>query len=94
VFAVAKEHDADFVFIYVECYTEQIAGKLHQFIIADTRKASDLGDADGDAHDRAHLTRRQLRREDFQRTADSRERSIEDRMQTIKRITQRTTFAA
>ena len=77
--AIAKQHDADFVLIDVERDAVQIAGKLHQFIKAHARKARDLGDADGDARDRAHFTRRQLRRESLQRPADARERLVEGR---------------
>ena len=77
--AVAKQHDADFVLIDVERDAVQIAGKLHQLIKAHARKARDLGDADGDARDRAHLTRRHLRRECVQRPADTRERLVEER---------------
>ena len=88
VLAFAKKHDADFVRIDVERDAEQIAGKLHQLIKAHARKARDLGDADGDARDRAHLTRRHLRRERFQRPADTRERLVEDSMQAIRRVIQ------
>ena len=84
--AIAKQHDADFVLIDVERDAVQIAGKLHQFIKAHARKARDLGDADGDARDRAHLTRRHLRGESFQRPADTSERLIEDSMQAIRRV--------
>ena len=92
--AFAKEHDADFVRIDVERDAVQIAGKLHQLIKADARKARDLGDAGGDARDRAHLTRRQLRREGFQRPADTRERLVEDAMQAIRRVIQWSAFGA
>ena len=92
--AFAKEHDADFVLIDVERDAVQIAGKLHQLIKAHARKARDLGDADGDARDRAHLTRRHLRRESFQRPADTRERLVEDSMQAIRRVIQWSAFGA
>ena len=92
--AFAKEHDADFVRIDVERDAVQIAGKLHQLIKAHARKARDLGDADGDARDRAHLTRRQLRREGFQRPADPRERLVEDAVQAIRRVIQWSAFGA
>ena len=92
--AFAEEHDADFVRIDVERDAVQIAGKLHQLIKAHARKARDLGDADGDARDRAHLTRRQLRREGFQRPADSRERVVEDAVQAIRRVIQWSAFGA
>ncbi len=59
----AEQHDADFVLVHVERDAEQIAGKLHQLLKAHAGKAGDLGDAGGDAGDRAHLARRQLRRE-------------------------------
>ena len=81
--AIAKQHDADFVLIDVERDAVQIAGKLHQLIKAHARKTRDLGDADGDARDRAHLARRHLRREGCQRPADARERLVEDSMQAI-----------
>ena len=92
--AFAKEHDTDFVRIDVERDAEQIAGKLHQLIKAHARKARDLGDADGYARDRAHLTRRQLRHEGFQRAADTRERLVEDGMQAIGRVVHRDPFGA
>ena len=92
--AFAKEHDADFVRIDVECDAVQITGKLHQLIKAHARKARDLGDADGDARDRAHLLRRHLRRERFQRAADTRERLVEDGTQAIRRVVHWVPFGA
>ena len=59
----AEQHDADFVLVHVERDAEHAAGKLHQLLKAHAGKAGDLGDAGGDAGDRAHLARRQLRRE-------------------------------
>ena len=85
VLVFAKEHDADLVRIDVECDAEQIAGKLHQLIKSHARKARDLGDAGGDARDRAHLARRQLRRERVQRPANTCECLVEDSMQAIRR---------
>ena len=46
---IAEQHDADFVLVHVERDAEHIAGKLHQFLEADTGKAGDLGDAGGNA---------------------------------------------
>ena len=92
--AFAEEHDADFVRIDVERDAVQIAGKLHQLLEAHARKARDLGDADGDAGDRAHLARRQLRREGVQRSADTRERLVEDGMQAVRRVIQWSAFGA
>src|SRR4029077_11553154 len=92
VLAIAKEHDADFVLIDVERDAVQIAGKFHQFIEAHAWKARDLGNADGQARDRADFSHRQLRGGDVQRSADSRERTLEDSMQTFKSVTQRSAF--
>ena len=78
VLAIAEQHDADLVLIDVKRDAEQVAGKLHQLIEAHARQARDLGDADGDARDRAHLTRRQLRRERCRASGDARERAVED----------------
>ena len=60
---VAEQHDADLVRIDVEGDAVHIAGKLDQLLEADTGQAGHLGDAGGDAGDRAHLPRLQLRRE-------------------------------
>src|SRR5208337_861120 len=92
--AFAEENDADFVRVDVERDAVEIAGKLHQLIKADAWKARDLGDAGGDARERAHLTRRQLRRESLQRPADTRERRVEDAVQTIRRGIQWSAFGA
>ena len=74
---VAEQHDADFVLVHVERDAEHVAGKLHQFLEAHAGKAGDLGDAGGDTGDRAHLARRQLRREGFPHLADAGERAVE-----------------
>ena len=82
---VAEQHDADFVLVHVERDAEHIAGKLQQLLKAHAGKAGDLGDAGGDAGDRAHLARRQLRREGFPRLAYSGERAVEDTLQAFGR---------
>ena len=75
---VAEQHDADFVFVDVECDAEHIAGKLHQFLETHAGKTGDLGDAGGDAGDRADFPRRQLRREGFPRLAYPGKRAVEN----------------
>ena len=92
--AFAKQYDADFVFIDIERDAVEIAGKLHQLIKAHAWKASDLGDADGDARDRADFARRQSRRESCQRPADASERLVEDSMQGIRYGIQWSAFEA
>ena len=52
---VAEQHDADFVLVHVERDAEHIAGKRHQLLKAHAGKSGHLGDAGGDAGDRAHL---------------------------------------
>ena len=61
----AEQYDADFRLVHVECHAEQIAGNFTNSSKPTARKAGDLCDAGGDAGDRAHLPRRQLRRECF-----------------------------
>ena len=73
----AEQHDADFVFVHIEGNAEHIAGESHQFIKAHAGKPGHLGDAGGDAGDRAHLARRQLRRERFPHLADAGKRAVE-----------------
>ena len=67
----AEQHDADFVLVHVERDAKHAAGKLDQFLKAHTGQAGNLGDAGGDTGDRAHLARRQLRREGFPHLADA-----------------------
>ena len=65
----AEQHDADFRLVDVEGHAEQIAGELDQLLEAHAGKPGHFGDAGGDAGDRAHLSRHQLRRECFSRLA-------------------------
>jgi hypothetical protein len=81
----AEQHDADFVLVHVERDAEHIAGKLYQLLKAHAGKAGDLGDAGGDADDRAHLPWRQLRREGFPHLAYSSKRAVEDTLQAFRR---------
>ena len=94
MFAFAKEHNTDFVGIDVERDAEQIAGKLHQLIKTHTRKTRDRGDANRDARNCSHLTRRHLGRESFQRPAYPRERVVKDGMQVVRRVIQWSAFGA
>ena len=80
----AEQHDADFVLVHVERDAEHFAGKLHHLLKAHAGEAGDLGDAGGDAGDRAHLPRRQLRREGFPHLAYSSERAVEDTLQAFR----------
>ncbi len=82
---IAKQHDADFVLIHVERNAENVSGKLYQFLKAYTGKAGDLGNAGGDADDRAHLPRRELRRERLPRLAYYGKRTVEDTLQAFRR---------
>ena len=66
----AEQNDANFIRVHVERNAEHVSGKRHQFIVANAGKPRHLGDAGGDAGDRAHLARRELRRECFPRLAD------------------------
>ncbi len=81
----AEQHDADLVLVHVERDAEHAAGKFHQLVKAHAGKAGDLGDARGDAGDRAHLARRQLRRKGFASLAQAGERVVEDTLQGIRR---------
>ena len=80
----AEQHDADFVLVDVERDAEHVAGKLHQFLEAHAGQPGHLGDAGGDAGDRADLARRELRREGFPRLADRGERVVEDALQAFR----------
>jgi hypothetical protein len=51
----AEQNDANFVRVHVERNAEHVAGKRHQFIKAHAGETRHLGDAGGDAGDRAHL---------------------------------------
>ena len=80
----AEQHDADFVLVHVERDAEHIAGKRHQFLEAHAGEAGHLGDAGGDTGDRAHLPRRQLRRECFPHLADSGKRAVEIVLEALR----------
>ena len=77
MFAFAQEYDADFVRIDVERDAIEIAWELHQLIKAHARKTSYLGDPDGDARDRSHLSRSKFGIEGVQRPGDPCERVVE-----------------
>jgi hypothetical protein len=51
----AEQNDANLVRVHVERNAEHVAGKRHQFIKAHAGQTRHLGDAGGDAGDRAHL---------------------------------------
>jgi hypothetical protein len=55
VLVVAKQYDADIVFVDIEGYAEHIAGEAHQFLEADAGQTANPGDARGDGFDNAHL---------------------------------------
>ena len=80
----AEQHDADLVLVHVERDAEHAAGKLEQLLEAHAGKAGDLGDAGGDRRDRAHLVRRQLRREGFPHLAYRSQRAVEDTLQAFR----------
>ena len=80
----AEQHDADFSLVHVERDAEQIAGKFYQFLEANSREPGHFSDAGGDAGDRAHLPRCQLRRECFPHLADPRKRAVEDTPQAFR----------
>ena len=81
---IAEQHHADFILVHVERDAEHAAGKRHQFLEPHAGKPGDLGDAGGNADDRAHLARRELRREGSQRLADPGERAVKDTLQTFR----------
>ena len=80
----AEQHDADFSLVHVESHAEQIAGKFYQLLEANSGEPRHFGDAGGDAGDRAHLPRCQLRRECFPHLADPRKRAVEDTLQAFR----------
>ena len=80
----AEQHDADFVLVHVERDAEHIAGKLYQLLKAHAGEPGHLGDAGGDAGDRAHLPRRQLRRECFPHLVYSGEGAVEHALQAFR----------
>ena len=80
----AEQNDANFVRVHVERNAEHIAGKCHQFIKAHAGKTGHLGDAGGDAGDRAHLPWRQLRRECFPHLAYSGKRAVENVLEALR----------
>ena len=75
----AEQDDANFVRVHVERNAEQIAGKHDQFIKTHARESGHLGDAGGDTNDRAHLARRQFRRECFSHLAGFRQTHCRNR---------------
>ena len=80
---VAEQHDADFVLVHVERDAEHAARETHELLEAHAGKARHLGDAGRDADDRAHLARRESRREALARLADAGERA---RRQTLCKL--------
>ena len=80
----AEQHDADFRLIDVEGHAEQIAGKFHQLLKAHAGEPGHLGDAGGDAGDRTHLSRCQLRRESLPRLTDIGKRLVKDTLQVFR----------
>ena len=81
---VAKQHDADFVFIDVECDAIHFTGKLQHLLKAHAGETRHLGDAGGQASDRPHLPWRQLRCEGFSHLAYSSKRAVEDVLQACQ----------
>ena len=82
----AEQNDADFLLVHVERDPEKIAGKPEQFLKARIRKTGDACDAGRDANDRTDFVRRELWRERVPRLIDSRERAIEDALQSFRRL--------
>ena len=84
---VAKQNDADLVFIDVEGDTKYAAGKFEQFLKADARQPGHLGDAGGHPADGADLVRRQLRRKGFADQAETGESTVDQAVQAVWRRT-------
>ena len=80
---LTEQNDAEFVGVQVEDDAKDPVVELDQFLEADVGQTRNLGNAGADTDDRAHLARRQLRRERFARLADGRERAIEHTLQTL-----------